>query len=99
MNKQSVSIILNNLRTDLWYFLIFTIIVGIVLGLWYAGAKLLELKGMDRWPSVFAVLPIFWIFAAFFDPKPEKARSLTQKFSLIFGTLSIGFIIFIIRLF
>jgi hypothetical protein len=97
MNKSAVSIILNNLLQDLTYFSIFALIVGILTVLYIAGAKLLEIKGMDRWPAFFAVLPVFWLLAAVFDPRPEKSRALTQRFSLIFGLISIGLVILVIK--
>jgi|GEM_PF-829788 len=99
MNKSAVSIILNNLLQDLSYFSLFALLAGIVFVLFTAGAKLLEIKGMERWPAFLAITPVFWLLAAIFDPKPEKSRALTQRFSLIFGPISIGLIILIIKIF
>lgn len=98
MNHSATSIILNNLLQDLIYFSFIVFIAGIIFVLITAGAKLLEIKGMDRWPAYFAILPLFWLLAAIFDPKPEKSRALTQRFSLIFGILSLGFIIFMVKI-
>ena len=99
MNRHIVSVILNNLHQDLLHFLVFALITGIVLILWIAGAKLLEMKEMERWPSLFAIIPLFWLITAVFDPRPEKARHLTQGFSLIFGIVSIGFVILLFKIF
>ncbi len=98
MKNHAFSIILNDLQADLLHFIVFALIIGIMISLFIAGAKLLELKEMNPETSFLAILPLFWLFLVFFDPKPEKVRLLTRRFSLIFGTLSLMLIIFIIRI-
>jgi len=98
MNKSASSIILNHLLQDLTIFSFLALAFGVFFAFFLAGAKLLELKQMDRWPALFAILPFFWLIAGIFDPQPNKARELTKKMSIIFGILSLGVIVLAIRI-
>ena len=79
----------HDLLFDLQQFLTVSIPLGIALIFFTAGAKIMEIKGYQKWPAIFAVLPLFWIILGFFDSKPENAGLRTRRLALVFGPLSV----------
>src|ERR1700712_4133071 len=86
----------HDLLIDLHYFVHISIPVVLFLVFFTVGAKIMEMKGYQKWPAVFAVLPLFWILMGWFDPRPEKSGAFTQRLSWVFTFLNIASITFAI---
>lgn len=80
--------VINDLFTDLSRFGMILIPVLIIAVFLLAGAKILEMKGYQKWPAIFAIVPLFWIVMGGFDPRPERNRALTLRLALVFGPLN-----------
>lgn len=80
--------LIHDLSADFRHFSILLLPAGIVAVFFIAGAKLMEIKGYQKWPAIFAVLPVFWIILAGFDPRPERSRTTTLKLAVVFGSLN-----------
>lgn len=81
--------VIHDLSADLHLFITILIPISIITVFFTAGAKLMEIKGYQKWPAIFAVIPLFWIILGGFDPRPDKARTTTLRLALVFGTLNI----------
>lgn len=84
--------VIHDLSADFHLFISILIPLSLIGVFFTAGAKLMEIKGYQKWPAIFAVFPIFWIVLGWFDPRPEKSRTTTLRLALVFGTLNTFFL-------